>query len=94
MNWKSTKSKHPPSLSPSPPSKTLAIRGPTKVNQVAPAIQTVPSPIPPVNTEVIFDSGPGVTTIPTSNFLTRNSSVQIPPLNAITADGALHSSTC
>ena len=64
------------------------------MNQVAPAIQTVPSSIPPVNTEVIFDSGSGVTTIPTSNFLTRNSSVQISPLNAITADGSLHSSTC
>jgi hypothetical protein len=86
VNWKSTKSKNPLSLSPSPPSKYPAI-------QVAPAIQTVPSPIPPVDTEVIFDSGSGVTTIPTSNFLTRNSSVQLPPLNAITADGSLHSST-
>jgi hypothetical protein len=60
------------------------------VNQVAPQLPVVPSSVDP---EVIFDSGSGVTTIPTSTFLSRTSPILIPPLNAITADGSLHSST-
>jgi hypothetical protein len=63
------------------------------VNQVATTLPVVPPSTSSVDPEVIFDSGSGVTTIPTSNFLSRTSSVLIPPLNAITADGSLHSST-
>jgi hypothetical protein len=92
-NWKSTKSKSPSSLSSSPPTKAPALPGPPKVNQVAPTLPVVPSSTSSVDPEVIFDSGSAVTTIPTSNFLSRTSSVLIPPLNAITADGSLHSST-
>ena len=91
-NWKSNKSKQPSSISRSPPPKSPAIRGPPKVNKIVPT-STVPPPVPPVNIEVIFDSASGVTTIPTSNFLSRTSQMTIPPLNAITADGSFHSST-
>ena len=92
FNRKSNKYKQPSSISPSPPPKSPAIRGPPKVNQIV-TTSPVPPPVPPVDTEVIFDCGSGVTTIPTSNYLSRTSQMMIHPLNAINADGSLHSST-
>jgi hypothetical protein len=87
-NWRSNKSKNPPT-STSSPSK-VSVAPASKAKKVTTSSSVVSSILP--DTEVIFDSGSAVTTLPSSTFLSRTSTIPIPPLKVETADGSIHTS--
>ena len=80
-NRKTVKSKQPPTSTSSP----------TKVS-VSPAYKAKKAVASSPVVFPVFDSGATVTTLPSSTFLSRTSTIPIPPIKMETAAGAIHTS--